>query len=89
MDCSLPGSSIHGIFQAKVLEWGYLAKAGAKECRKKKAHHCHLPFVSSCSLGTSGPLSETCLPINPFIITIRNTEDCPRKEVIPQSLMEQ
>ena len=22
MHCSLPGSSIHGIFQAKVLEWG-------------------------------------------------------------------
>ena len=22
MDCSLPGSSVHGIFQAKVLEWG-------------------------------------------------------------------
>ena len=22
MDCSLPGSSIHGIFQASVLEWG-------------------------------------------------------------------
>ena len=22
MDCSLPGSSIHGIFQARVLEWG-------------------------------------------------------------------
>ena len=22
MDCSLPGSSTHGIFQAKVLEWG-------------------------------------------------------------------
>ena len=21
MDCSLPGSSIHGIFQARVLEW--------------------------------------------------------------------
>ena len=21
MDCSLPGSSIHGIFQASVLEW--------------------------------------------------------------------
>ena len=21
MDCSLPGSSVHGIFQAKVLEW--------------------------------------------------------------------
>ena len=24
MDCSLPGSSIHGIFQARVLEWGAL-----------------------------------------------------------------
>ena len=22
MDCSLPGSSVHGIFQARVLEWG-------------------------------------------------------------------
>jgi len=22
MDCSLPGSSFHGIFQARVLEWG-------------------------------------------------------------------
>ena len=25
MDCSLRGSSIHGIFQAKVLEWGAIA----------------------------------------------------------------
>ena len=23
MDCSLPGSSIHGIFQARVLEWAF------------------------------------------------------------------
>ena len=25
MDCSLPGSSIHGIFQARVLDWGAVA----------------------------------------------------------------
>ena len=25
MDCSLPGSSIHGICQARVLEWGVIA----------------------------------------------------------------
>ena len=25
MDCSLPGSSVHGIFQARVLEWGATA----------------------------------------------------------------
>ena len=25
MDCGLPGSSVHGIFQARVLEWGAIA----------------------------------------------------------------
>ena len=25
MDCSLPGSSVHGIFQARVLEWVAIA----------------------------------------------------------------
>ena len=25
MDCSLPGSSVHGIFQARILEWGTIA----------------------------------------------------------------
>ena len=25
MDCSLPSSSAHGIFQARVLEWGTIA----------------------------------------------------------------
>ena len=25
MDCHLPGSSVHGIFQARVLEWGAIA----------------------------------------------------------------
>ena len=25
MDCSPPDSSVHGIFQAKVLEWGAIA----------------------------------------------------------------
>ena len=25
VDCSLPGSSAHGIFQARVLEWGAIA----------------------------------------------------------------
>ena len=30
MDCSLPGSSIHGIFQAKALEWGAIAFSAYK-----------------------------------------------------------
>ena len=30
MDCSLPGSSVHGIFQARVLEWVAIAFSGVK-----------------------------------------------------------
>ena len=29
MDCSLPGSSIHGIFQARTLEWGAISFSNA------------------------------------------------------------
>ena len=29
MDRSLPGSSAHGIFQARVLEWGAIAFSGS------------------------------------------------------------
>ena len=29
MDCSLPASSVHGIFQARVLEWGAIAFSGS------------------------------------------------------------
>ena len=28
MDCSLPGSSVHGIFQARGLEWAAIAFSG-------------------------------------------------------------
>ena len=30
MDCSLPGSSVRGIFQARVLEWGAIAFSNPK-----------------------------------------------------------
>ena len=35
MDCSPPGSSVHGIFQARVLEWGAIAfsEEGAKDIK--------------------------------------------------------
>ena len=42
MDCSLPGSSIHGIFQARVLEWGTIAFSVAQ-------------WVSKYSLGSGSP----------------------------------
>ena len=33
MDCSPPGSSVHGIFQARVLEWGAIAFSGPQPGR--------------------------------------------------------
>ena len=37
MDCSLPGSSVHGIFQARVLEWGAIAfSVSVREQIKRK-----------------------------------------------------
>ena len=50
MDCSLPGFSVHGIFQARVLEWGAIAfsipkKGSAKEC----SNYCTIAFISHAS----------------------------------------
>ena len=36
MDCSLPGSSVHGIFQARVLEWGAI-EVRIKRHRKRRS----------------------------------------------------
>ena len=44
MDCSPPGSSAHGIFQARVLEWGAIAFSSLviREMQKKikMRHYC-------------------------------------------------
>ena len=39
MDCSLPGSSVHGIFQARVLEWGAIAFSGQRVKKAYKLMH--------------------------------------------------
>ena len=45
MDCSLPGSSVHGIFQARVLEWGAIAFSDSLELPGLKSLLCYLPAV--------------------------------------------
>ena len=49
MDCSLPGSSIHGILQARVLEWGAIALSqfcwrNAKRPSREPAEHMPSPL---------------------------------------------
>ena len=38
MDCSLQGSSIHGIFQARVLEWGAIAFSDTPMSKAKQSN---------------------------------------------------
>ena len=40
MDCSLPGSSIHGIFQARVLERGAIAFSGVRQQEATNTFAC-------------------------------------------------
>ena len=40
MDCSLPGSSVHGIFQARVLEWGAIAFSLINAAAAKSLQSC-------------------------------------------------
>ena len=49
MDCSLPGSSVHGIFQARVLEWGAIAFSN-KVWQSQIKWHTKLPPTHSNSL---------------------------------------
>ena len=51
MDYSLPGSSIHGIFQARVLEWGAIAFSVKMASEYEKA----LIFLLSLKFFIPGP----------------------------------
>ena len=44
MDCSLPSSSVHGIFQARVLEWG--AIAFSKKDSICSSYYCAIHFIT-------------------------------------------
>ena len=68
MDCSLPGSSIHGIFRARVLEWDAIAfsipdyfKTSSKIPYEVKNGICVLRrvllFVTSWTVAHQAPLS--------------------------------
>ena len=41
MDCSLPGSSVHGIFQARVLEWSAIAFS------EKNIYFCFIVYAKA------------------------------------------
>ena len=60
MDCSLPGPSVHRIFQARVLEW--VAIAFILQARLQQYVSCELPDVQAgFRKGNGNPLQYSCL----------------------------
>ena len=58
IDCSLPGSSVHGILQAGVLEWGAITFSKLK-CECMLSHFSRvLPFVTLWTVARRAPLSK-------------------------------
>ena len=62
VDCSPPGSSVHGIFQARVLEWGATAfsttedkdrstEVSVKKFKKSKNSFYHSTEEEECGTG--------------------------------------
>ena len=48
MDCSPPGSSVHGIFQARVLEWGAIAFSANTSLPRDKKPSQSMLGLSPC-----------------------------------------
>ena len=59
MDCSLPGSSIHGIFQARVLEWGAIAFSGKVTILIQMTKRDNTTFnIQKMKIMASGPITS-------------------------------
>ena len=74
MDCSLPGSSVHGIFQARVLEWFDILRAPITSCGRTGPFQSSLPsraatggmldYISQSSKGSrAGALGKYGVPL--------------------------
>ena len=100
MDCSLPGSSAHGIFQARILEWGAIAFSHDK-CRQhiKKQRRYFAdkgPYSQSCGFTIchiwmweldhkeGWALKKWCFPTVVLEKTLESPLDC--KEIKPVKL---
>ena len=56
MDCSLPGSSVHGIFQARVLEWVPLPSLMCMP------YPCYVHVCTSLCIYICTPSVPVCMP---------------------------
>ena len=72
MNCSVPGSSVHGIFQARILEWGSTPSSKGSFWPRDWILYIFHGYVNSLSLRHLGNLSE----LTQFCPTLCNPMDC-------------
>ena len=81
MDCSLPGSSVNGIFQARVLEWGAIAFSisvrtsvkfplWAKGVRRKRKQRNLLLTQGIKNIYNGFSITDTFLKLNSFNLEV-------------------
>ena len=81
MDCSPPGSSVHGIFPARILQWGAISSSkGTSQPRDQTCVTC-VSYIAGRFFNTE-PLGK---PQHPPVLTVIIT--CPLRSVfkIPAS----
>ena len=63
VDCSPSGSSVHGIFQARVLEWGAIAFSEGLHINYKKGQDARSPEVVMPAAGLQKPRESWALAV--------------------------
>ena len=93
MDCSLPGSSVHGIFQARLLEWAFnqfspVAQLCPTPLRPHEPQHarCPCPSPTPKVYPNPGPLSQWGHPtISSSVVPFSCPQSFPASRSFPMS----
>ena len=74
MDCSLPGSSVHGILQTRILEWVAISSSGGSSQPRDWTHVSYVPALAGgfFTTGTTWEVQVLVLFV-PCIIEPRQT----------------
>ena len=59
MDCSLPGTTVHGVFQARILEWVAISSSRVSSQPRDQIHISYISYIGRQTLyhlATLGPL---------------------------------
>src|SRR5574341_1868764 len=64
VDCSPPGSSVHAILQARILEWVAMPFSRGSSCQALNLHLLHLLHWQAGFLPLAPPGKPICLTMN-------------------------